>query len=51
MNNYKLIAMIPARMGSKRVPKKNLRYLGEKPLLQYPIENSIKSGLFEKILL
>lgn len=49
MNNYKLIAMIPARLGSKRVPKKNLRYLGEKPLIQYPIELSLQSGLFESV--
>lgn len=46
---YKYVAMIPARLGSKRVPKKNLRYLGEKPLIQYPIELSLKSGLFDSV--
>jgi len=30
--------MIPARMGSKRIPKKNIRYLAGKPLIQYPID-------------
>lgn len=38
MNQYKLVAMIPARLGSKRIPKKNIRYLGSKPLIQYPID-------------
>lgn len=45
----KLIAMIPARLGSQRIPRKNLRYLGEKPLLQYPIELSLSSGLFDEV--
>jgi CMP-N-acetylneuraminic acid synthetase len=34
----KIIAMIPARLGSKRIPKKNLRLLHGKPLLQYAID-------------
>ncbi len=34
----KYIIMIPARMGSKRIPKKNIRYLLGKPLIQYPID-------------
>ena len=33
-----MTAMIPARLGSKRIPKKNIRYMGEKPLIQYPID-------------
>lgn len=41
--------MIPARMGSTRVPKKNIRYLGDKPLINYPIELALKSGLFDDI--
>ncbi len=45
----RIIAMIPARMGSKRVPKKNLRYLGEKPLIIYPIELAKNSNLFESV--
>ena len=31
----KKIAMIPARSGSKRVPKKNIRLINEKPLIDY----------------
>jgi len=49
MNNYKMIAMIPARLGSKRIPKKNLRYLGDKPLIQYPIELSLQNNYFESV--
>lgn len=45
----KIIAMIPARLGSKRVPKKNLRYLGEKPLITYIIEAAQESKVFDEI--
>ena len=48
-NNYKLVAMIPARMGSKRIPKKNIRYMMEKPLIQYPIDLALGSDAFESI--
>ncbi len=34
----KIIIMIPARLGSKRIPKKNIRYMQGKPLIQYPID-------------
>ena len=43
MSNCKIIAMIPARMGSKRVPKKNIRYLLDKPLIKYPIDLAMKN--------
>ena len=33
--------MIPARLGSQRIPKKNIRYLNGKPLIMYPIDNCI----------
>lgn len=49
MHDYQLIAMIPARLGSKRIPKKNLRYLGEKPLIQYPIDLALQSGAFGSV--
>lgn len=44
-----IIAMIPARLGSKRIPKKNIRYLGDKPLILYPIQLCQESGLFSQI--
>lgn len=43
------IAMIPARMASKRVPKKNLRILGDKPLLAWVTETARDSGLFDDV--
>jgi len=36
----KLLVVIPARAGSKRAPKKNLRMLGGKPLIQWTIETA-----------
>ncbi len=48
-NNYKLVAMIPARMGSKRIPKKNIRYMLGKPLIQYPIDLALGSDAFESV--
>ncbi len=45
----KLIGMIPARMGSKRIPLKNIRYLGDKALIQYPIDLALKSELLDEV--
>lgn len=45
----KIIAMIPARLGSQRVPKKNLRLLNGKPLLSYAIEAAKNAGVFDEI--
>ena len=36
----KIVAMIPARLGSKRIVKKNLRLLNGKPLISYIIESA-----------
>lgn len=43
--DYKMIVMIPARLGSKRIPKKNIRYLCGKPLIQYSIDLVNSCGL------
>ncbi len=45
----KIIAMIPARLGSKRVPKKNLRLINGKPLITYVIETAKDAGVFDAI--
>lgn len=45
----KKIAMIPARLGSKRVPKKNLRLILGKPLIAYIIEAAKDAGVFDEI--
>ncbi len=49
MGRYKLVAMIPARMSSKRIPKKNIRYMLDKPLIQYPIDLALGSDAFESV--
>ena len=43
------ICLIPARGGSKRIPRKNLRLLGGRPLLSYAIDNARESGVFDEI--
>ena len=44
------IAVIPARGGSKRVPRKNVRDFRGKPMIAWPIEAARESGLFEHIV-
>ncbi|MSQ79826.1 MAG: cupin domain-containing protein [Flavobacteriaceae bacterium] len=45
----KTIAMIPARLGSKRVPMKNLRLINGKPLVCYIAEAAIAAQCFDEI--
>jgi len=45
----KVVCMIPARLGSKRVPKKNIRLLNNKPLITYAINAAKKSKCFDSI--
>ena len=44
------LAVIPARGGSVRIPKKNLRSLAGRPLIAYTIEAALESGLFEQVV-
>jgi len=46
----KILAIIPARGGSKRVPKKNIRLLTGKPLIVYTIETALKSRYLNRIV-
>ena len=43
--------MIPVRLGSKRVKNKNLRYLGDKPLVAHVLETCCKLKVFNEIYL
>ena len=43
------IAIIPARLASKRVPKKNIKSFYGKPIISYPISKILKSSIFDKI--
>ena len=45
----KKIAMIPARSGSKRIPKKNIRLINNRPLIDYCIKTTIESKIFDEI--
>lgn len=46
----KLVAIIPARGGSKRIPRKNIKNFFGKPLIAYSIETALKSKLFDKVI-
>ena len=46
----KAIAIIPARGGSKRIPKKNIKDFFGKPLVAYSIEVALASKLFDKVV-
>jgi len=45
------IAVIPARGGSKRIPRKNLRYFRGKPILAYAVELARSAGCFDEIVI
>ena len=44
------IAIIPARGGSKRIQKKNIKLFRGKPIISYSILTAISSGLFERVI-
>lgn len=44
------VAIIPARGGSKRIPRKNIKLFAGKPIIAYSIETAITSGLFNKVI-
>ena len=46
----KKIAIIPARGGSKRIPRKNIKSFLGKPIIAYSIEAAKKSGLFDEVM-
>lgn len=46
----KILAVIPARGGSKRIPKKNIRDFCGKPIITYPVEAAVSSGIFSEVM-
>ncbi len=44
------IAVIPARGGSKRIPRKNIKLFVGKPMISWPIATAIESCLFDRII-
>lgn len=49
MKKKRPLCIIPARGGSKRLPRKNLALLAGSPLLAYAVEAAFDSGVFERI--
>jgi CMP-N-acetylneuraminic acid synthetase len=45
-----VVALIPARGGSKGVPRKNIRQLAGKPLIAYSIQTALESKLIERVV-
>lgn len=46
----KKIAIITARGGSKRIPRKNIRSFLGKPIMAYSIEAALQSGVFDEVM-
>ena len=50
MTMKKNVCIIPARGGSKRIPRKNVLLLNGKPLISYSIRAAIDSGVFDEVI-
>lgn len=48
--NHKSIAIIPARGGSKRIPRKNIKLFCGQPILKYSIDAALESGCFDEVM-
>jgi len=51
LNNKTFLAVVLARGGSKRLPKKNILYLNAKPLMSYTLEAGLKSKYIDRLIL
>lgn len=49
-DDQKIIAIIPARGGSQRIPQKNIRDFKGKPMVAWTIEAALETGCFERVL-
>ena len=45
-----VVALIPARAGSERVPQKNIRRLARHPLIAYAIATALQAGIFDRVV-
>lgn len=50
MEKKKILAIIPARGGSKGLPGKNIKKLNDKPLIAYSIEEALRSQLIDRVM-
>lgn len=46
----KNLCIIPARGGSKRIPRKNIKPFLGKPIIAYSIEAALKTGIFDEVM-
>ena len=46
----KSICIIPARGGSKRIPRKNIKLFMGKPIMTYSIETALNSSIFDEVM-
>lgn len=46
----KSVAVITARGGSKRIPRKNIKHFLGKPIIEYSIEAALKTGVFNEVM-
>ena len=44
------VAIIPARGGSKRIPRKNVKTFAGRPMIAWSISTAIDSGCFDRVL-
>ncbi len=50
IDNPRVVAIIPARGGSRRIPGKNIRMFHGKPILAYSIKTAVDTELFQQII-
>lgn len=46
-----VLAIVPARGGSKEIPRKNIRQVGGKPLIAWTLEEAKKSRYIDRLIL
>ena len=50
MKKHKILALIPARGGSKELPNKNILDLAGKPMITWTIEAALESKIFDEVV-
>ena len=50
MSTMSILAVIPARAGSKGIPNKNIRLVGGRPLVYYAIRNALDSEFVTNVV-
>ena len=50
MHDSQAVAIIPARGGSKRLPRKNVLPFNGRPIIEYTIEAALESGCFDRVI-